>query len=228
MCGCALIALSLLGLVQQPLAVAANVAGPTPIQLAQASDEDSVDRLIARGDEFLALRDIVSARLLFELAADRGNAEAAAKLGMTYDPLRLQSMGVFGYAGDSQSALDWYEKAVKQGHLAARTPLDRLRAYVGAELAGSATASATPGEQTIRIQLAAMKSEQAAWEEADWLQETYAEYLGSKNLLVKRLELSGDRGILFSVRVEPFHDKLTADQLCAEFHAMNQGCFVVP
>ena len=182
--------------------------------------------LIARGDEMLALHDVGSARLLFEFAADQGSAEAAAKMGMTYDPLYLESLGVLGYDGDPQKALDWYTRAVDQGDRAARSRLIRLQAYVEGE-PPSPTAAAG-GDQIFSIQLAALKTERAAWEEAEWLQDTYAEYLGNKVLWVERLDLSGGRGIMFGVRVEPFPDKLAADRTCAAFHAKNQGCFVVP
>ena len=75
------------------------------IQIAQTSDALAVGGLIARGDEMLALHDVGSARLLYELAAEQGSAEAAAKMGMTYDPFYLESLGVLGYGGDPQSAL---------------------------------------------------------------------------------------------------------------------------
>ena len=42
--------------------------------------------LVARGDLFVGIADIVSARLFYERAAEAGDARAALRLGQTYDP----------------------------------------------------------------------------------------------------------------------------------------------
>jgi hypothetical protein len=70
--------------------------------------------LIARGDAFLAARDITSARLFYQHAADAGDGAAALRLGVTFDPAfgRAESRGV----GDRTMALRWYEHARALGN----------------------------------------------------------------------------------------------------------------
>jgi TPR repeat protein len=78
--------------------------------------------LMKRGHEALDLGDIASARLLFQRAADGGNAGAAVALGKTYDP----SFAPSASAQDPARASEWYAKAVALGDPNADELLRRL------------------------------------------------------------------------------------------------------
>jgi hypothetical protein len=76
--------------------------------------------LVARGDDFLRAGDIVSARLLYERAADGGDRGAALRLSATFDPAVLGWTGVRGIPNDPVQASFWYRRAVDLGNPAAQ------------------------------------------------------------------------------------------------------------
>ena len=67
--------------------------------------------LLARGDTFLAAGDVASARLFYKYAASAGNAEAALRLGGTFDPAFLARARIGRIRGDPPSASYWYRRA---------------------------------------------------------------------------------------------------------------------
>jgi len=67
--------------------------------------------LLARGDNFLAVGDIVSARLFYERASDAGDGRAALRLGATYDPGFLDRVHLPRHYADAAQALSWYRRA---------------------------------------------------------------------------------------------------------------------
>jgi hypothetical protein len=71
--------------------------------------------LMARGDTLFELRDIVSARLFYERAANAENAQAAIRLGETFDPSFLARAGLNGVRGDPAVAVLWYQRARELG-----------------------------------------------------------------------------------------------------------------
>jgi hypothetical protein len=71
--------------------------------------------LVARGDKFLGIGDIASARLFYERAADAGDALAAIRLGTTFDPAFLRQAGIRAVLGDPAQALSWYRRAGNLG-----------------------------------------------------------------------------------------------------------------
>lgn len=81
---------------------------------------------IAKGDELLALGDIASARLYYELAMRHGSPEAARKLARSYDPLFLQRERVSGLRGDVTTAITIYRAAADLGDPEAATRLSAL------------------------------------------------------------------------------------------------------
>ena len=95
---------------------------PTVIQL----DPDAIATL----ERFLKDGDILSARLLLKRAASAGNAQAALKLGMTFDPVFLSERGVVGFGPDVEQARVWYERAEELGSTEASGRLERL-AHIG-------------------------------------------------------------------------------------------------
>jgi len=82
--------------------------------------------LIARGDAFLAARDIASARLFFERAADSGDGRAAMRMAVTYDAAFLDRLGLHGLGGDPERAAFWYRRARELGGGKAEPPLGSL------------------------------------------------------------------------------------------------------
>jgi len=83
--------------------------------------------LIARGDAFLAARDIASARLFFERAADSGDGRAAMRMAVTYDAAFLDRAGLHGQrGGDPERAAFWYRRARELGAGKAEPPLGSL------------------------------------------------------------------------------------------------------
>ncbi|WP_179954133.1 SEL1-like repeat protein [Denitrobaculum tricleocarpae] len=92
---------------------------------AVSSDANVDDPNLKRGREFLALGDIASARLFYELSMDSGNKRAATEIGKTYDPLYLRSLNVVGAPGQPEKAREWYEIAIEAGDPDA---IERLKA----------------------------------------------------------------------------------------------------
>jgi TPR repeat protein len=66
---------------------------------------------VTRGDALFATGDVASARLLYEFAADSGEARAAVRLGETFDPAFLGNPRLRGVSGDLGMALFWYRRA---------------------------------------------------------------------------------------------------------------------
>jgi hypothetical protein len=72
---------------------------------------EQIRALLERGDEFLSRADIEAARLLYERAAGAGNAEAAIRLGATFDPEFLTRAGLRNMPSDVNTAQHWYGRA---------------------------------------------------------------------------------------------------------------------
>ncbi len=122
----------------KPVAVA---AAPVPVPQQTKSiaptpkpdvESPKIVALIKRGDTLLDLRDVSSARLLFELAADSGSARAATAVGKTYDPVVHATLGVIGASADPIKAMAWYEKAIANGDSEAESHIEALTAWLNA------------------------------------------------------------------------------------------------
>jgi TPR repeat protein len=72
-----------------------------------------------RGAEFMANQDVSAARMMFQRAAEAGDAAAAFALAETYDPSVLKKLGATGIKPDIALAHKWYEKAEALGSTAA-------------------------------------------------------------------------------------------------------------
>jgi hypothetical protein len=83
-------------------------------------------RLVAQGERYFTVGDVVSARLLFRRAADWGFAPAAVRLAATYDPAELLNLQIEGVAADRDEARKWYERARELGAPEAEDRLARL------------------------------------------------------------------------------------------------------
>jgi len=83
---------------------AATRSVPTLDQIAQA------ERLVRRGDAFLAQGNIAVARQYFMRAADLGHAIAAFRMAETYDPDELARRGIRGVVADAAETQRWYAR----------------------------------------------------------------------------------------------------------------------
>ena len=68
----------------------------------------------------------MTARVLFQRAAEAGDANGALSMGATYDPIVLARLGVRGIAPDIEKARRWYEKAREFGSAEAPRRLENL------------------------------------------------------------------------------------------------------
>ncbi|MGO8921039.1 MAG: hypothetical protein ACLQJR_34540 [Stellaceae bacterium] len=108
---------------------------PAPHPAPEISDAEAT-LMVRRGDQLLAVGDIVSARRFFERAALAGDAAAACGLAKSYDPLVLRQLGAVGLAGDAATALVWYRRAAAAGNAEAQARLERLGATVSSDPGG--------------------------------------------------------------------------------------------
>jgi len=90
-------------------------APPAPMTPSRTIDPGEIDILLKQGQQFVAAGDFVTARLVFQRAAEAGNAAAALALGATFDPVVLSRLGVRGVDADVGKARVWYQKAKEFG-----------------------------------------------------------------------------------------------------------------
>jgi len=74
----------------------------------------------------MAVGDVAAARIVFQRAAQAGDAAAALAMGATYDPLVLNKIGVVGVTADPDKARGWYVKAQQLGSPEAPRRLELL------------------------------------------------------------------------------------------------------
>lgn len=108
-----------------PPAVATVAQQPAPAKPAGPLSPDLLAALMRRGDQSLALGDVAAARLLYQRAAEGGNASAATALGRTYDP----NYTAPGQSPDPARATEWYQKAIASGDKQAADLLKKLAAH---------------------------------------------------------------------------------------------------
>jgi hypothetical protein len=93
-----------------PRAAAAATAPQQPPRLLVLSPAE-VGELLTRGDAFLRVGDLTSARLFYQRAADAGNGQGAMRMGATFDPSFLGRAGLGGAQANPVEAQAWYRKA---------------------------------------------------------------------------------------------------------------------
>ena len=99
-------------------------ASPPP---APADDASEIAAKMKIGAELMAHGDITAARMMFERAAEAGEAAGAFGLAETYDPMVLKKLPLRGgIAPDLALARSWYEKAKDLGSIAAPERIARL------------------------------------------------------------------------------------------------------
>lgn len=106
--------------------VAAAPAAPDVAPGSRAAAAVDPSALVVRGRALLAQGDIVSARALFELAAESGSGEAALLTGRTYDPGFVAEHKAVGFRGNAEQARRWYRMAIEMGAPEAQAALDQL------------------------------------------------------------------------------------------------------
>ena len=90
-------------------------------------DAAEIALLLKNGAELMVNGDIVAARLMFQRAAEAGDARAAFALAETFDPSVLVKLGTKGaIKADIAMAQQWYAKAKDLGSTAAPERLTRL------------------------------------------------------------------------------------------------------
>jgi hypothetical protein len=78
-------------------------------------DPEEIKLFMKQGEQFIAAGDVVTARIVFQRAAEAGDANAPMALGATYDPTVLAKLGVAGLGADVEKARTWYQKAESLG-----------------------------------------------------------------------------------------------------------------
>jgi len=107
-------------------APAVTMPAPTgPPESLRASTAE-ISALLARGDSLFGVGDIASARLFYERATDAGDAQAALRLGETYDPFFLALARLKVVRGDLAVATRWYRRARDLGASEAEILLKRI------------------------------------------------------------------------------------------------------
>jgi TPR repeat protein len=91
-----------------------------------ALEPGEVERLVKRGEAYLAQGDIAAARLVLGRAAEAHDARAAFSLAATYDPAVLKQLHAVGFRPDIAQARAWYEKAAEYGSAEASRRLAAL------------------------------------------------------------------------------------------------------
>jgi len=99
---------------------------PPPAPSYRQMEPAEVRILVHQGEQFMAVGDVVSARMVFQRAAETGDAGAAMALGATYDPLILARLGTVGMIADVSKARQWYQKAKELGSQEAPRRLELL------------------------------------------------------------------------------------------------------
>jgi len=79
-----------------------------------------VTDLLARGDSFVLIGDVASARVFYERGANAGDGRAAVRMGVTFDPVFLMRAGLRNTIGDPAQARSWYRRALDLGSVEAR------------------------------------------------------------------------------------------------------------
>jgi hypothetical protein len=74
-----------------------------------------IAELLARGDSFVVIGDIASARVFYERAASAGDRRAALRMATTFDPTFLRRAGLPRTFTDPVQARSWYRRAFDLG-----------------------------------------------------------------------------------------------------------------
>jgi cell division septation protein DedD len=87
-------------------------------------------------------------------------------------------------------------------------------------------AAAPAGSASYRLQLGAVRSEDAAKQEWQRLQKAQPDLLGKLSVAVVRADL-GEKGVFYRIQAGPIGDAAEATQSCAALKSRNVGCILV-
>jgi len=119
----------------QPPAAATTATRPPPRSEEPAPARPEASRapqhepLLSRGDEYLGSGDLDMARTFYQMAFERGSAEAAIRMGWTFDPQYFQRVGLRGEASPREAIL-WYQEALRRGSAQASSRLSDLATWL--------------------------------------------------------------------------------------------------
>jgi hypothetical protein len=113
---------------RRPTPLARSVSPSSALRPPASADSASeIATKMKIGAELMASGDITAARMMFERAAEAGEAAAAFALAETYDPVVLRRLRLRGgIAPDVAVARRWYERARDLGSIAAPERIVRL------------------------------------------------------------------------------------------------------
>jgi hypothetical protein len=87
---------------------------------------EEIETLLKQGDDFVAVGDFVSARLVYRRVAEADDARGALAFAATYDPIVLTKIHAKGATPDITKAREWYAKARDLGSPGATARLEAL------------------------------------------------------------------------------------------------------
>jgi hypothetical protein len=102
--------------------------GNSPSLAILPPDHERALKLFKQGEKQMVQGNIAAARLVYELAAEEGLAQAAMALAATYDAAELARVSVRGIQPNVSEAKRWYERARQLGATEADQHLRRLGA----------------------------------------------------------------------------------------------------
>ena len=109
-----------------PTPVAPATAGPSSLKPTRTLDPEDITLLVNEAKKHISTGDVVTARMIFQRAAEAGDASAALALAATYDPTVLAKLGVIGMGADVEKARAWYRMAESFGSAEAKQWLRSL------------------------------------------------------------------------------------------------------
>jgi cell division septation protein DedD len=77
-----------------------------------------------------------------------------------------------------------------------------------------------------RLQIGALRTDEAAHKEWERLKHTHADLLGGMGAVVSRAEFR-DRGTFYRIQAGPIAEAAKAERLCSELKRRNVGCILV-
>jgi hypothetical protein len=101
-------------------------APPSAFKPTRTLDPENIALLVNEAQKHIATGDVVTARMIFQRAAEAGDANAALALAATYDPTVLAKLGVMGMGADVEKARAWYRMAESFGSAEAKQRLRSL------------------------------------------------------------------------------------------------------
>jgi hypothetical protein len=109
-----------------PAAPAIAAGGPSSGKATRTLDPENITLLVKEAEKHISTGDVVTARMIFQRAAEAGDATAALELAATYDPTVLAKLGVMGMGADVDKARAWYRMAESFGSAEAEQRLRSL------------------------------------------------------------------------------------------------------